>query len=488
MRLTVERRQISHVNIDIPPELLANIFRQLVSPSELRLSRHECFLDFRDFRGASTDDIRRLRLVCRAFNFAASPFLIPTVYLSSSQRDMDALTAISEHPIFSKHVTELVYDCRMFDQALTIDKHSYVEELRRLPLYAFGEGMLLTKALAKRSFQAYGEYYHQQKECREARRDMDCLLEAIPEMPQLSHISIRGRSRTRFLHLNRNLVHRPDRRVTELTMIPPQAKVLWRHDDRTRAHNEACHKGILDFLTTVSSVNIARQIRSLSVGHPTDQEELRLSSELFGSEVESVGRCGRLFEHLKRIQLTARIGDDNDDHWVAGLQTTHQDDYLKCQARLRWALGFARGLEYLSLNFRCAYRRPGNDVQLNHIFDNLSFPRLQDLRLTSVRCMQSTVLDFLERHQGVLKRLSLNDVFFMDGTWVAFVDKLKEMDLNLETCELGLRHRPELDYGHPRYIPTGAVTDYLNGGGQHPLEDITVDDLGAADTEAPDGV
>jgi hypothetical protein len=506
MRFTVERQQISHVNIDIPPELLANIFRQLVSPGDLRLSRHGYFLDIRDFRGASTADIRRLRLVCRAFNFAASPFLIPTVFLSSSRRDMEVLTAVSEHPVFSKHVNELVYDCRMFDQALTTDKQSYVEELRRLPLYAFSEETLLTKALAKESFQAYGKFYRQQKECREARLDMQCLVEACPKMPRLAHICIRGRSRTRFIPVNRNLVHRPDRRVTELTMIPPQARVLWRRDERTRAHNEACHRGILDFLTTVSCANIARQIRSLSVGHPTDQEELRLSSELFGSEVESVGRCGRLFEHLKRIQLTVRIGVDQDDAWVAVPQQNIQDDYLECQARLRWALGFARGLKYLSLNFRCTYRRPGNDVQLNHIFgksvrmlvengiwtdlaiDKLSFPRLYDLKLTSVRCMQSTVLDFLERHQGVLKRLSLNDVFFMDGTWIAFIDKLKEMNLQLETCKLGLRHRAELDHGHPRYIPTGAVIDYLNGGGPHPLEDITVDDLVSADTEVPDAV
>jgi len=365
MRLTVERRQISHVNIDIPPELLANIIRQLVSLSELRSSRDECFLDIRDISRATTDDIRRLRLVCRAFNFAASPFLIPTVYLSSSQRDMDVLTAISEHPVFSKHVTRLVYDCRMFDEALTRDKEAYVEELRRLPLYSWGEGILLTKALAKESFQAYGKSYHQQKECREARLDMKCVVEGFAKMPQLSHISIRGRPRTAWLPLNRS--HRPDRRVTGLTIIPPQVRVLWRRDDRTRAHNEICHTGILDFLTTVSSVNIARQIRSLSIGHPTDQEELRLSSELFGSELESVGRCGRLFEHMKRIQLTVRIGDDQDD-FVAGLQQTNQDDYLECQARLRWALGFARGLEYLSLNFRCAYRRPGNDIQLNHIF------------------------------------------------------------------------------------------------------------------------
>lgn len=102
--------------------------------------------------------------------------------------------------------------------------------------------------------------------------------------------------------------------------------------------------------------------------------------------------------------------------------------------------------------------------------------------------MQSTVLDFLQRHQGVLKKLSLNDVVLMDGTWITFIDKLKEMNLQLGTCELGLRHRPELDYGHPRYIPTGAVVEYLNGGGQHPLEDVTADDLVSPDAEVPDAV
>ena len=67
----------------------------------------------------------------------------------------------------------------------------------------------------------------------------------------------------------------------------------------------------------------------------------------------------------------------------------------------------------------------------------------------------------------------------MDSNWIEFIDKLKYLDLGLDACELGLRHRPELDYGgHPRYIPTGAVIDYLRGGEQHPLEEIGVDDLG----------
>ena len=94
-----------------------------------------------------------------------------------------------------------------------------------------------------------------------------------------------------------------------------------------------------------------------------------------------------------------------------------------------------------------------------------------------MRCQQSTLLDFVLAHRGVLRRLSLHDVFFVDNTWTFFLDSLKAMDLQLESCELGLRYPPELHFSHARYVPSSAVLDYLKGSGQNPLEDITPEDL-----------
>ena len=65
----------------------------------------------------------------------------------------------------------------------------------------------------------------------------------------------------------------------------------------------------------------------------------------------------------------------------------------------------------------------------------------------------------------------------MDGTWTFFLDNLKTMDIQLELCELGLRYPPEVHFSHARYVPSSAVLDYLKGGDQNPLEDITADDL-----------
>ena len=362
---------VSEVAIDVPAEILVNIFAQLVASGEIRTTRIDYPFDLRDTRGAFTDDIKKARLVCRAFNFAASPFLIPTVFLSSSTKDLETLRAVAEHPVFSKHVLELVYDCRMFVEALTTDRHSYIEELKRMPLCHFGEGTVLTKNLAKQSFKAYIDHFKQQKLYREQGLDMKCLEETFPFLPNLANVSIRGRSRTRFVLMSRRLIPRPDRRATEAFMVPPQARMLYGRDDRTTGHNAVCQKGVLDFLRTISFPNIARQIRSLSLGHPTDQEELRLSSELFGPDINPVGLCGNLFRDLTDVHLTVRIGDEQDDQWgpppaVGG--TSQDDQFIPCQARLRWALGFARGLEVLRLTFRTAYRRPGNDIQLNQIF------------------------------------------------------------------------------------------------------------------------
>ena len=61
------------------------------------------------------DDIRSTRLACSLFNDAASPFF------SSSSEDQKTLTAISVHPIYSKYIKQMYYDCTIYDPALIDD-------------------------------------------------------------------------------------------------------------------------------------------------------------------------------------------------------------------------------------------------------------------------------------------------------------------------------------------------------------------------------
>ena len=67
-------------------------------------------------------DIRAIRQVCRAFNDAASHFLIRSAWISLQPDDWQILEAISKHPIFSKTVREIIYDATYYEQALTNPK------------------------------------------------------------------------------------------------------------------------------------------------------------------------------------------------------------------------------------------------------------------------------------------------------------------------------------------------------------------------------
>ena len=64
------------------------------------------------------DDIKSTRLACKSLNEGASPFLIERVWISSSPQDQDILTAISTHGVFSKHVTEIIYDATIYEERL----------------------------------------------------------------------------------------------------------------------------------------------------------------------------------------------------------------------------------------------------------------------------------------------------------------------------------------------------------------------------------
>ena len=62
------------------------------------------------FRLLNLNDIRATRQVCRAFNAAASPYLIYSVWISTQPRDWQILQSIAQHDVFSKSVQEICYD------------------------------------------------------------------------------------------------------------------------------------------------------------------------------------------------------------------------------------------------------------------------------------------------------------------------------------------------------------------------------------------
>ena len=73
-------------------------------------------------------NVMNVRLVCKALNAAAFPFLIQEVWISTDPRDRERLNTISTHEIFHQSVRTIKYDATVLEYEWT-DAQAYVDAL-----------------------------------------------------------------------------------------------------------------------------------------------------------------------------------------------------------------------------------------------------------------------------------------------------------------------------------------------------------------------
>lgn len=124
------------------------------------------------FSMLSSHDIKATRLACKAFSDLSSSFLMKRAYFALRPRTMDVLYQIARHPIFSKTVTELIYD---------------ITEVRRLRLdegwYKSEKGDEL-----RDGFTEACELYTAQEASKESGDGRACLEFAFSHMPRLQTV------------------------------------------------------------------------------------------------------------------------------------------------------------------------------------------------------------------------------------------------------------------------------------------------------------
>ncbi|CAF9915449.1 hypothetical protein IMSHALPRED_002608 [Imshaugia aleurites] len=72
-------------------------------------------------------DLKSARLVCKTWCSCASPFLFDKTYVAPNRVDLEVFKAITQHPILSKCIRQLVYDCCEF--VPNLKKRTYIEGL-----------------------------------------------------------------------------------------------------------------------------------------------------------------------------------------------------------------------------------------------------------------------------------------------------------------------------------------------------------------------
>ncbi|KFY80533.1 hypothetical protein V499_00608 [Pseudogymnoascus sp. VKM F-103] len=134
-------------------------------------------------------DIESVRLTCKSFEELATPFLLPPprIICAPLSGSLATLTAVSRHPVLSKSVKEIVYDCNRYHFVESITE--YKEALRRADGFKEPKSDEENRGL-KTAFSQYRQTYDDQARMENSGEVIACLCSALMRMPHIKEITI----------------------------------------------------------------------------------------------------------------------------------------------------------------------------------------------------------------------------------------------------------------------------------------------------------
>ncbi|KAH0547959.1 hypothetical protein GP486_008300 [Trichoglossum hirsutum] len=383
-------------------------------------------------------NIRNVRLVCRLFECLATPFLVRSVTFGPLSTQLATLTAISRHPVISKSISEIVYNCNLYRPTRSLQeyqkemleahgrnlqrmRHLAHSQTPKLNCPASGEEYLELQA----AFSLYRLHYDDQTRMEASGEVMARLCCALTRMPNVKKITL---SSTSSCYLGGYGPTSPSKYFME--PVP--------------AYNKA-------FLHTVRALSLTgAQVPELDMELNVffDHEYSHLYGGVFqGMSNMDFGHCCDAFRGLRKVTMTVSPG--KMDGWTAG--------------KLAVILSGATELEDLSF-YSCSWGFP---IQTSWIFGTTTWHRLTNLGIGHVTLDQEELLSLLKRHSRTLKDLRLYRIFLTNGagSWESLLEGIKAC-LSLETI---LITDPDDLCEEEIYIDPEKLDDYIMGNGPNPL-------------------
>lgn len=103
---------------------------------------------------ACRKDIAACRLVCRTFRAYCSEFLVSRAIFANRLDTIQRLWEVLEHPYFSQHVKELVYDASEYQESLATEFEEYEDACDQHCTRTFYDEQ------AMEELQTYAQFYH----------------------------------------------------------------------------------------------------------------------------------------------------------------------------------------------------------------------------------------------------------------------------------------------------------------------------------------
>ncbi|KAI1359121.1 hypothetical protein F5Y08DRAFT_349964 [Xylaria arbuscula] len=127
------------------------------------------------------DDIQRFRLASKLLAAVGAAYMLPTVSFRSNREDHNRLTAISLHPVFSKHVTTLTY----YADIIGSPKVSWVEYLQRRDARMLLRERVVSEVQLAIQYIRYCDADGEQDRLKEDEGDLSAFKEFLPPFPHL---------------------------------------------------------------------------------------------------------------------------------------------------------------------------------------------------------------------------------------------------------------------------------------------------------------
>ena len=423
------------------------------------------------------EDALNLRLVCKFWNDAATPFMpsMPEkVSLIFKPESFQRLVDIPRHPFIAKQITSLYYEPNTLIKHVTQDDWeddlSYFPRCEAYPpfdasergLRLYNRNVARDRASPVRNYsrshldKAYKEYtrmYAEQEDLRHRGYGFKELSDAMSRLPKLSDICMNHGS--------------------AICQGPKGVNNAFAAGLSKPGGDYYCGDGGVSFmrslLLAVHETGI--ELNTLRLGE-VNWKFLQQSDEV-------LKRMRYTLRHLTTLQLAIFA---RTEHEYAEIPPTCRN-YLRSNSALSEFLAAAPKLKDLAIAFD-GYK-PHCPAGLNQIVGDTVWPCLESIAMD---CVDATFGDwnhFFKQHASTLKHVAMGTIILRNGTWIDTLEKMSQV-LNLRSVDasgslIGLNPSQHWYLGpnactifstSPTHNRTSkAVQDYLVKGGSCPLLD-----------------
>lgn len=404
MRLEVQRLVPVTVPVEVPAEILVEIFSHL-----------------------PRRDIKAIRVVCKNFEAASSQYLFDRLYVSPQKFHLKILAKVSQHPVYSKYVEEIVYDCSLFRPELLCIE-AYEAELL---VY----GHPFDKQWLERAHERYCRHYYQQEEIIAADADFKALCSALHRMPKVTIVSLidgwescghvdeygsnRGNQPSNTLGTyNARILERPydvplARRWEDFSKCPRFLRPApWEY------LGEEMEKGVRGFHVVFRAMSLSQhRIQTFFVDSNTDAMDRGIPSTFLCMSPSYLQTTCNVFKYLRRIVLEIMVMSETDleDGKVAKM------------------LSAAESLEDLRIGVYPGLLESFSGAK--KILGSKAWARLQTVDFLSLEMKEKDLVEFCERHSGSLRNVGFEGVHLDGCKWSKAFFSLLKLNLQLDNVE-----------------------------------------------------